>query len=91
MASFVETGPELVAQVGHVPVIVDLEEGDRCCACGSGMDFADCWNGCDDGWIPGDRLAEEDPLWYDESDTRRCSICEGDGGWWVCFTVRRDD
>lgn len=57
-------------------------QGEQTCeTCGGPLEWADCWNGCDDGFI--DRY-EEDPLWYDEDDTEPCHVCRGAGGWWVC-------
>lgn len=29
----------------------------------------------------------EDPLWYDEDDTKQCYLCLGAGGWWICQNV----
>lgn len=57
------------------------DEDMRCPTCGCGMEWQDCWNGCDEGYLS---LYDEDPLWYDEDDTEVCSVCDGRGGWWVC-------
>lgn len=56
----------------------------QCRAAGHWIDWVDCWNGCDEGWIT-DRH-EEDPLWYDEDHVERCDICYGKGGWQLCLT-----
>jgi hypothetical protein len=32
--------------------------------------------GCDDGWID---MHNDDPLWYDPSETERCEECHGTG------------
>lgn len=48
---------------------------------GKYMEWEDCWNGCDDGYLS---LYDEDPLFYDEDDQEVCDICDGKGGWWVC-------
>jgi len=52
-----------------------------CAICGQPLEWENCWNGCDDGFI--DRH-DEDPLWYDEDDVEECDICDGAGGWWIC-------
>lgn len=52
-----------------------------CEICSQPMEWEDCWNGCDDGYLS---LYDEDPLFYDEDDQEVCDICDGKGGWWVC-------
>jgi hypothetical protein len=60
----------------------DISDVDVCKTCRSTMEWIDCWNGCDEGWITD--LYELDPLWYDEDDEERCDICRGKGGWYIC-------
>jgi hypothetical protein len=56
-----------------------------CKHCGQPMDWIECDACGGEGFFDGERLMEEDPLWYDEDDTEGCSDCTGDGGWWHCF------
>jgi hypothetical protein len=51
-----------------------------CENCGALIEWEDCYN-CENGYID---LYDKDPLWYDEDDTERCSVCAGEGGWWYC-------
>lgn len=48
------------------------------------VDWVDCWNSCDEGYITD--LYEQDPLWYYPGDVEPCDICHGKGGWRVCRT-----
>jgi hypothetical protein len=59
-----------------------LEHPDTCRKCGSSMEWVDCWNGCDEGYITD--LHQVDPNWYDEDYEERCDICRGKSGWYVC-------
>jgi hypothetical protein len=51
-----------------------------CPKCGSDLEWADCWNDCEDGWE--DRY-DEDPLWYGH-ELYPCDVCQTKGGWWYC-------
>lgn len=57
---------------------------DECRKAGHWIDWVDCWNGCDEGWHTD--LHEMDPMWYDEGDMEKCDVCNGHGGWQLCFT-----
>ena len=61
---------------------VEVSGPSKCKECGDLMEWIDCWNGCDEGWITD--LYEQDPLWYDEDDMERCDVCNGKSGWYVC-------
>lgn len=53
----------------------------ECEKCGLLMEWEGCWSCSGDGEHS---LHEEDPLLYDEDDSERCDVCDGDGGWWWC-------
>jgi hypothetical protein len=55
-----------------------------CTYCGDMLEHEECGQCGGEGYIDGERLVEEDPLWYDEDDTERCEQCSGKGGWWWC-------
>lgn len=50
--------------------------------------YVRCWNGCENGYFDG---YEEDPLWYEEGETIRCSACKGEGGFTVCGDCNADN
>ena len=54
---------------------------DMCPKCANLMEWENCWNCGGEGYIA---LCNEDPLWYDEDDMKRCDECRGDDGWWHC-------
>jgi len=59
-----------------------------CTHCGDLMDWIECDSCGGEGYFDGERLMEEDPLWYDEDSTEDCSDCNGNGGWWHCFNTQ---
>lgn len=52
----------------------------KCCE----MDWQECEQCGGEGESEYGELYEEDPLYYDMSDTRRCDWCRGKGGHWHC-------
>lgn len=61
----------------------DVDDG--CPVCGSTM----YWEPCDQCGGEGFReVYEEDPLWYDEGDTKTCDWCDGAGGHWFCLNFK---
>lgn len=71
-------GPDLIERYEDDP------HGPLCPHCGWDLE-RDLCDQCDgEGFIDGERLVEEDPLWYSIDDTERCSECYGKGGWWRC-------
>ena len=76
-------GPREALIAEHPPR--DGREWDSQCArCGGSTEWRECEScgGEGESW-PG-ALYEEDPLWYDEDDTRPCDVCRGRGGWQRC-------
>lgn len=74
------------------PIPEDLEHIGMChpCAeCGNSTSWLPCWNCMGEGGWDGEQLMEEDPLWYDEDDYRRCDECRGKGGWDYCIRCRK--
>lgn len=61
--------------------LFDYDSEEECPICGSSQ----LWEYCDacggNGYI---EVYESDPMWYEEGDTERCDMCEGEGGWWLC-------
>lgn len=72
---------------------IDHGDGDSwtvCARCGSSdVDRVDCWNCGGEGYRDGVDLMEEDPLWYGPDDIERCGECDGQGGWWECYSCQR--
>lgn len=63
--------------------LTDEEHRPICSTCGDWKEWVTC-DQCDEGFI--DRY-EEDPNWFDWADSwERCDICDGEGGWYRCFT-----
>lgn len=63
--------------------------GPNCIHCGNPTSWLPCWNcGGEGGW-DGEDLMEEDPLWYDIDDYRRCDECRGKGGHDYCLECRK--
>lgn len=58
----------------------------ECEKCGVQMEWEGCWSCSGDGEHS---LHEEDPLFYDEDDSEKCDVCDGDGGWWWCPSCRK--
>lgn len=61
-----------------------FDEAFDCKHCGQELDYEECDYCGGEGFIDGERLQEEDPLWYDADDTERCEQCSGKGGWHFC-------
>ena len=61
-----------------------------CPKCGCELEYADCWNICDEGYFDG---YEEDPLWYGPGDMYACDVCEGTGYLPYCpsYEMRGED
>ena len=74
------------------PIPDDLENigmGLPCIECENPTSWLPCWNcGGEGGW-DGEALIEEDPLWYDADDYRRCDECRGKGGHDYCLECRK--
>jgi|GEM_PF-3351071 hypothetical protein len=59
--------------------------GPYCPDCGQELEWIQCDAiGCEDGYIMGETLMEEDPLWYSPDDMEPCTQCDGKGGWLWC-------
>jgi hypothetical protein len=59
----------------------------HCNACGCGMDWVDCWSGCDDGYFD---AYEDDPINCFPGEVEECGNCGGKGGWWRCLNSKCD-
>jgi len=74
---------------------IDLDDllfigmGPPCPNCGNPTDWLRCWKCFGDGGFDGERLMEEDPLWYSYDDWEDCDECNGEGGWWRCWECKR--
>ena len=82
------------ANDGHEerPIPDDLEHngmGYPCIECGNATSWLPCWSCFGEGGWDGEQLMEEDPLWYDADDYRRCDECRGNGGWDYCIQCRK--
>lgn len=56
-----------------------------CPICGGEMEWADCWNGCDDGYFD---EYETDAINYAEGEEfTPCGECHGNGGYWICANL----
>src|SRR3990170_9038380 len=74
------------------PIPDNLERigmGLDCVECGNPTSWLPCWNCSGEGGWDGEELIEEDPLWYDIDDYRRCDECRGKGGWNYCIGCRK--
>jgi hypothetical protein len=60
------------------------EGGPYCKHCEQELEWVECNECGGEGYIDGERLVEEDSLWYSIDDTERCEQCEGKGGWHWC-------
>jgi DnaJ-class molecular chaperone len=60
------------------------EDVPRCEDCEQELEWEECHECGGEGFIDGDRLMDEDPLWYGPDDTETCSECNGAGGWHYC-------
>jgi len=73
-----------------VKVVEHTRPGDdepwyACARCGSSdIEFIDCEQCNGEGGFDGDRLMEEDPLWYEGVEWENCDDCHGAGGEWCC-------
>lgn len=72
------TGPDLIETYEDDP------GGPYCEHCGEELDREECDQCGGEGYFDGERLMEEDPLWYQPGDTERCEQCSGKGGWRLC-------
>lgn len=70
---------------------LDFESEDNeyssCENCGSDSRWETCWQCGGEGGQDGEELMEEDPLWYGPDDYRKCDICDGKGGYYVCLDL----
>jgi hypothetical protein len=62
------------------------EVGYQCARCGSSVSWVDCSACGGEGCTAPGELYEEDPLWYDEDDTKPCHQCGGAASWPVCLS-----
>lgn len=61
------------------------DDGARFCpVCGGYMDWVSCWQCFGQGEFD---LYDEDPIYYDEGDTEKCSECNGSGGYFECASL----
>ncbi len=56
----------------------------QCARCGSSLDWHECEN-CEDGFS-GHDCGEDCCCCLNPEDNIRCDICDGEGGWWSCFS-----
>jgi len=74
------------------PIPDELEHigmGLDCAECGNPTSWLPCWNcGGEGGWDD-EYLMEEDSLWYEPGDYRRCDECRGKGGHPYCIECRK--
>ncbi len=62
------------------------------CLCGKEMFFRDCWSCDGEGGHDGEWLKEHNaPLWFDDDDWEPCDICQGERGWWTCYSFWSED
>lgn len=74
------------------PIPDDLESigmGPDCVECGNPTSWLPCWNCSGEGGWDDEYLMEEDPLWYEPGDYRRCDECRGEGGNHYCLECRK--
>lgn len=63
----------------------DEPEFPTCPICGGYMEWAYCWNGCDDGYFD---EYETDPINFVEGEeVYPCTECHGKGGYWICANL----
>ena len=67
----------------------DDDEYSTCEDCGGDSHWEDCWQCGGEGGTDGEELMMEDPLWYGPDDFRKCDICHGKGGYYVCVEVEK--
>lgn len=67
--------------------MVGIEEN-TCPKCDSSTFFKECWKCGGEGGTGGEELMSEDPLWYGPDDFRPCDICDGNGGWQMCYNEK---
>lgn len=53
-----------------------------CPRCGGGLEWANCSEGCDEGWF---EPYEWNPTEYLPDERTPCHLCWGKGGWWFCW------
>ena len=65
--------------------IIDTPWGKEeiCKKCGSNVYWQECWN-CESGYSHHD-CGEDTCCCADPQPNVKCDICNGKGGWWVCF------
>lgn len=66
----------------------DIAAGPYCSTCGDALEWVECEQCGGEGEY---ECYEDDPMWYDEDDTKPCAQCGGAGGWYWCETCRRID
>jgi hypothetical protein len=77
-------GPDLIERYED-----ENDPFEYCPKCSTPMDWIECDQCGGEGFFDGERLMEEDPLWYSEYDTEDCTDCNGRGGWWHCFNCAK--
>ena len=66
----------------------NYDEPARCSECEGRLEWAECEQCGGEGEYD---CYEEDPLWYDEGDTKPCAQCGGAGGWYWCPQCSQED
>ena len=59
----------------------DYEADSYCSICGAYLEWTDCWQGCQDGYVD---EYDEDPINCDPGDMRKCGECNCRGGYLGC-------
>lgn len=68
--------------------IQEPNEHETCPDCGNDSVWEDCYACGGEGGTSGEELMMEDPLWYTLDDFRKCDICDGQGGFYICVNAK---